>query len=791
MSDYLDPNNEELIKDFFIEAQMQVEQLEQNILSIENNPDDKDSIDEIFRAAHTLKGGAGTVQMVELASFTHIVEDLLDDIRAGLITITGEVVDSLLNSLDVIKLMLDARSEGSIYNEDISEIEDKLHSFKNGQTQQPAKEPVQEIKVETPQSPSTVSSNDSGSLSEYDVLELKNAAGERDLYEVVVKFDPENPMNSVGGIQVFTALKSIGEVLKTRPEFDILYDDNFVELVHYYVSTDESIEKVKGKSELADVTLSSSVSLLGEGVSAAPVTPEAPAPEPVVATPVVEEVAEVEEEVEVEQPEISEAPTVNAEEDKGRNSGKKSTSSQGSILRVDSRRIDEILNLVSEAVITKATFNQISNQFADSLNTFQNSETMYKDLLKRFFDSLPELLERFKRENTSSKEIKKYINDEFSSLYGVFDEFEQNLKTTVNLFRSTATNLGRTTGDLHESVLRVRMVPIGQVFSRFPRLVRDLSRKLDKTINLIIEGEDTELDKSVIEDLLDPLMHCVRNSIDHGIETRDERVAKGKSEDGHILLKAKNEGNMIVIEIADDGAGIDVNTVMAKAVKNGIIHENKNLTDLEAYNLIFEPGFSTAKSITDISGRGVGLDVVRRKIEKLNGSVSVWSEPGSGTRFTIKLPLTLAIIQGLLVRVGKEIFAIPITSVAESHRIKPEEIRFIDNYEVFNVREDVISLLRLNRLFRLPDDNSSEYKFVVIVGSGEKRMGLMVDSLIGEEDVVIKPLNDHYTSSPGIAGATILGDGTVSLIIDVSQLLELGLKNEVAERQQRDAKILG
>ncbi|HON13472.1 MAG TPA: chemotaxis protein CheW, partial [Treponema sp.] len=255
------------------------------------------------------------------------------------------------------------------------------------------------------------------------------------------------------------------------------------------------------------------------------------------------------------------------------------------------------------------------------------------------------------------------------------------------------------------------------------------------------------------------------------------------------LLKASNEGNMIIIEIADDGKGIDVEAVRAKAIERGLIHPNKELTDVEAFNLIFEPGFSTAKEITNISGRGVGLDVVRRQVEKLNGTVTVSSERGRGTRFTIKLPLTLAIIQGLLVRVGSEIYSIPITSVIESHRIKPSEIKMIDNYEVFNIRNDVISLLRLNRLFGIKTNEQREYNFVVIVGTAEKKMGLMVDSLIGEEDVVIKPLRDQFTNSPGIAGASILGDGSVSLIIDVSQLLELGLRKELEERRRREASI--
>jgi two-component system chemotaxis sensor kinase CheA len=371
----------------------------------------------------------------------------------------------------------------------------------------------------------------------------------------------------------------------------------------------------------------------------------------------------------------------------------------------------------------------------------------------------------------------------------LFDGFEDSIKSAVNQFKSTAANLARNTGDLHEGILRIRMVQINQIFSRFPRLVRDMSKKLGKNINLEILGEDTELDKSVIEELLDPLMHCVRNSLDHGIESPEVRAGANKKEDGQILLSARNEGNLIVIEISDDGAGIDVEVVRDKAIKRGVIHQSKNLSDLEAYNLIFEPGFSTAKTVTDISGRGVGLDVVRKQIEKLNGNVTVWSEKGVGSTFTIRLPLTLAIIQGLLVRVGSEVYAIPITSVAESHRVKQESINMIDGYEVFNVRNEVISLMRLGNIFRIPSTTETEYKFIVIVGSGDKKMGLMVDSLIGEEDVVIKPLLDKYTNSPGIAGATILGDGTVSLIIDVAQLLDLGVKKEQADRLARSTVV--
>jgi two-component system chemotaxis sensor kinase CheA len=462
--------------------------------------------------------------------------------------------------------------------------------------------------------------------------------------------------------------------------------------------------------------------------------------------------------------------------------------SQGSMLRVDSRRIDNLLNLVSETVINKATFNQISVRFAELMGSLQGSQARFRDGIKDLFDDLPNHLAAIEQ-GKSAKEIKKEIVEKFGFLYQVFDGFETDLKNDVAKFRSTAQNLGRITGELQEGVMRIRMVPISQIFSRFPRLVRDLTKSLNKKVNLVIEGEDTELDKSVVEDLLDPLMHSVRNALDHGVESPGERVAAGKSEEGTVILKASNEGNMIVIEISDDGKGIDIEAVRTKAIERGLIHPSKALTDIEAFALIFDAGFSTAKQITSISGRGVGLDVVKRQIEKLNGSVTVSSQVGEGSRFTIKLPLTLAIIQGLLVRVGRETYSIPITSVIESHRIKPADVRLIDNYEVFNIRNDVVALLRLNRLFRIPTNEQRDHHFVVIVGTSDKRVGLMVDSLIGEEDVVIKPLRDQFTQSPGIAGASILGDGSVCLIIDVSQLLELGLKRELEERRLLEAAI--
>jgi len=597
-------------------------------------------------------------------------------------------------------------------------------------------------------------------------------------------------MNTVGGIQVYAALKSLGTVLKTVPEFEKLYEDNFFPVVEYFLASTSNLDDLKRKVIIPDVSLGAEVSLVTRPSSA----PAAPAPAPKAAAPVAAPAAAAPAPVAAAAPvQAAAQPAAPAAQPKpaagnsaGSEDAKKAGKEAGSILRVDSKRIDDLLNLVSETVITKATFNQISSQFGELQTEFYTIENSYRERIKALFDSLPDYLENI-QEGKSVKDIRREIGESYGDIFSLFDGFDTSFKGAIGKFRSTSQNLGRITSELQEGVMRIRMVPISQIFSRFPRLVRDLSKSLDKKINLVIEGEETELDKSVIEDLLDPIMHSVRNSVDHGIESAEARIAAGKPEEGTVLLRAANEGNMIVIQISDDGKGIDVDAVRAKAVERGIINPNKMLTDVEAFNLIFDPGFSTAKQVTSISGRGVGLDVVRRSIEKLNGTVTVNSEKGKGTKFTIKLPLTLAIIQGLLVRVGPEIYSIPITSVIESLRIKPEDIRTIDNNEVFNIRSDVLSLLRLNRLFGIQTHEQQDYYFIVIVGTAEKKMGFMVDSLIGEEDVVIKPLRDQFTNSPGIAGASILGDGSVSLIIDVSQLLELGLKKEMENRRSRES----
>ena len=790
MSDYLDSTNEELLKDYFSESEMMVDNLESNILAIENDPNNHDAIDEIFRAAHTLKGNSATVEFSEIAHFAHTMEDLLDEVRSDKIKVTEDIVDTLLTALDVIKAMLEERKNGSVYGESVDEITAKIKGMISGggaapkasAPSAPAPQPAPSASV-----PASSESAPTVNLSEYELVELKQGceAGQQ-LWSVSVTFDESNPMNSVGGIQVFAALKACGTVLKTIPDFDALYEDEFHKDVVYFVATTNTAEQLEDTAFLDDVTLSVDAKNLTNAVASdSGATEAAVAPAPAPAAPQPAPVAEAPKPA-APQPAAApaaEAPKKEAPKPAAKTAPASGHAQQSTILRVDSKRVDNLMNLVSETVITKASFNQSQQQFADMLIQFQNLDSSYKEKIRRMFEQLPQYLEEIQN-GVAVKDIKANITNDFGDIATFFDAFENRFKDLNSKFHSSTQNLGRITGELQEGIMKIRMVPISQVFDRFPRVVRDLQKDLGKKVNLLLEGEDTELDKTVVDDLMDPIMHCVRNSVDHGIESPEKRKEAGKDETGTVLLKAANEGNSIVIDVVDDGGGINVEKVKAKAIDKGLIHPSKVLSDQEAAQLIFMPGFSTADKITNVSGRGVGLDVVKTMIEKLNGTIQVTSEHGKGSKFSIRLPLTLAIIQGLLVRVGREVYSIPIASVIESVRVKKSEINTIDNHEVLNVRNEVISVLRLSRLFNIRTNEDGDYCFVVIVGSQDKKIGVMVDNLIGEEDVVIKPLRDQFTQSPGISGASILGDGSVSLIIDVTQLLELGVRQEIQARQE-------
>ncbi|MBP7554286.1 MAG: chemotaxis protein CheA, partial [Spirochaetes bacterium] len=795
MSDFID---EGLLKDYFDEAYSQIDVMETNLLSLEKNTDDKESIDSIFRAAHTLKGGSATVQMDELTKFTHLLEDSMDEIRSGKVKVTPEIVDVLLDALDVIKNMVRMRSEGSVYDNDISSCVKGLSAISKGSVNAQIKTPQTKDSVKkTDKSAnesvvvekSNISDDEISNISEYDLLEINESNPDNlPLYKLIVSFDESNPMRTVGAIQVFTSLRDVALVIKTIPDFDDIYSEVFHKDVTYILASETSTDKLKEYATIPDTTTDIKIfPILRDGameVKSAKTNNAGKNDEKIKISEKDDDAIEIDKSTngpyttEVDAPANFEAVNNEIDESKSKERQKDKEAQKvvtTSVLRVESSRIDDLLNLVSEIVINKATFNQISAQFFENLEYLGFTLNDYKDKLKLFIEKTPDLINKMK-EGASYSQIKKEIQNEFSSLTNQFDSFTSLYKGAIDRFRSTAQNLDRISSSLQEGVMRVRMVQIKQIFTRFPRLVRDLGRDLRKEVELVVEGEDTEIDKAMIDDLIDPLIHIVRNSIDHGFETPEEREKAGKKNPAILKLSALNEGNLISITVVDDGKGINVEKVRKKAIEKGLITSDKTLRDQDAFNLIFEPGFSTADKVTSVSGRGVGLDVVKKNIEKLSGSIRVNSEQGKGTSFSIKLPLTLAIIQGLMIKVQEEVYALPISSVLESIRIKPEDIKMIDNYEVINVRDDVLSLLRLNRLFKIDDNKEAEFFFVVIVGAGDKKIGLLVDSLIGEEDIVIKPLKDKYTTTPGIAGATILGDGTVSLILDVSQLIDLGLK---------------
>ncbi|SCW26962.1 two-component system, chemotaxis family, sensor kinase CheA [Borreliella japonica] len=855
----LDLENEELLGVFFEEAQNLVDILEENIMSLEDDPNNSDTIDEIFRAAHTLKGSSASLDMMELSDFTHIVEDVFDAIRDGRININNDLVDLLLNSLDIIKEMLALRLDGKVYLDDISDLKSKLNQFlviddqicikifdenstknnfclskldleeikeglgigqkvlrisvifnanndsevENGGLKIfnilknlgsvlhtiPKYERIIEDKFLTRvdyyliysdiegvkkslDSSNLIASylvdefnvkeeleklvdrkikdidlytnsilNDSFDFAESEISDLLLEIGNQKLFKVRLDFIKDNPMATISGFQMLQALKSLGKIFKSLPDSSELLSDKFFDFVTYYLISDVSSDSIAKKINLSDVVSH----------------------------------------FEIEKIDLESLKSISLKENdemsfKVNKGIKKNNPININLIRIDSKKIDYILNLVSEAVISKSSYNQINSEMITLFYNF-NYFYDYQESFQRNF--LIDLKIIFKDagltlEDEIEAHINSFMNFKMEKSLNDMSELRNSFFRLLQNFKMTSGRLSRIITDLHESVLKTRMLPISNIFSRFTRVVRDLSKKLNKIVNLKMEGEETELDKSVIDDLVDPLMHCVRNSMDHGLETVEERVKKGKSKAGTIILRARNEGNVISIEIEDDGIGIDPKIIKRKLIEKGIIKEDAIYSDSELINLIFAPGFSTAVQVTDLSGRGVGLDVVKKSIEKLNGTILVESEIGLGTIFKIKLPLTLVIIQGLLVKSGPETYVIPLNNVLETHRITEHDIKLLENYhEVYNLRDEIISVLRLDKLFNITGDDSLIEKFLIVVNTNNIKTAIVVDSILGEEDFVVKPIKDKFSSSAGVVGATTLGNGKVVLIIDVFKLFDL------------------
>ncbi|WP_120801409.1 chemotaxis histidine kinase/response regulator CheAY2 [Helicobacter pylori] len=656
---------QEIMEDFLIEAFEMNEQLDQDLVELEHNPEDLNLLNRIFRVAHTIKGSSSFLNLNILTHLTHNMEDVLNRARKGEIKITPDIMDVVLCSIDLMKtLLVTIRDTGSDTNNGKeNEIEEavkqlqaitsqNLESAKEGTKEAPKKESQEEAKKEN--------------IKENQENKAKAPTAENSASDNPLADEPDLDYTNMSAEEVEAEIERL---LNKRQEAD-------------KERRAQKKQEAKPKQEVAPQTE------ISKTETPKTETPKAP------------------------KTEIKTKAKADTEENKAPSIGVEQT------VRVDVRRLDHLMNLIGELVLGKNRLIRI-----------------YSDVEERYDG------EKFLEE----------LNQVVSSISAV-------------------------TTDLQLAVMKTRMQPVGKVFNKFPRMVRDLSRELGKSIELIIEGEETELDKSIVEEIGDPLIHIIRNSCDHGIEPLEERRRLNKPETGKVQLSAYNEGNHIVIKISDDGKGLDPVMLKEKAIEKGVISERdaEGMSDREAFNLIFKPGFSTAKVVSNVSGRGVGMDVVKTNIEKLNGIIEIDSEVGVGTTQKLKIPLTLAIIQALLVGVQEEYYAIPLSSVLETVRISQDEIYTVDGKSVLRLRDEVLSLVRLSDIFKVDailESNSDVY--VVIIGLADQKIGVIVDYLIGQEEVVIKSLGYYLKNTRGIAGATVRGDGKITLIVDVGAMMDM------------------
>jgi len=644
---------QEILQDFLVESFELVEKLDEDLVELENTPEDLELLNGIFRVAHTVKGASSFLNFDVLTHLTHHMEDVLNKARHGDLIITPDIMDVVLESIDLMKALLNTiRDTSADAGIDVSACVARLDKISGGDGEVAA---VESLATPVEEEPAVEEELDFDSMSDEDVeAEIERLLNQRQ-------------------------------------------DEDKAKRAAKIASGEKVPEVPPAPSEEEQKETSS---------SATPPPPPPPAP-------------------------VKPVPVPPSSDAKAAAPAKKAPAIVEQTIRVDVKRLDHLMNLIGELVLAK------------------------NRLIK--------------------------INDDVEERYEG-EEFLEELNQVVSIVSLVTT-------DLQIAVMKTRMLPIGKVFNKFPRMIRDLTRELNKKIELEISGEETELDKSIVEEIGDPLVHIIRNSCDHGVEMPDIRVAAGKNETGTIKLKAYNEGNAIVIQIDDDGKGLDIDMLKNKSLEKGIITEKESdtMSDKEAFALIFKPGFSTAAAVTNVSGRGVGMDVVKTNIEKLNGIIDIDSELGQGTSIKLKIPLTLAIIQALLVGVQEEYYAIPLASVLETVRISQDEIYTVENRSVMRLREEVLSLVHIGDIFevdRILDAN--EYAYVVVLGLGAQKIGLIVDSLVGQEEIVIKSLGDYLKGIEGIAGATIRGDGGVTLIVDVVALMQMakGVKATVATQAQ-------
>ena len=692
---------------FIDETKEHLQTLSDQLMILEQEPENMDTINEIFRAAHSLKGMAGTMGYKRMQRLTHDMENVFQEIRSGNMKVQPELVDVLFRGLDALEgylaNILESADEGTEENEDIINTLNEIVEKGTGKASQtPAAASQETPKQEETAVPAGGALYESITISDYEINTFEKAKEQNlNILGITVYLEESCLLKAARAFLVFKALEELGEVMKAVPDVQDIEDEKFDMNFSLVYFTKESPEKIKAAIE--------NVSEVKEAIVGEFKLPESGADKS-------EEKTSQEEEKKKEKP-AKQASATAVENEPKKEAAKKSEKKNvkpavGRTVRVDIEKLDVLMNLVSELIIAKNGLVSISSN----------------------------------AQNTRS---------------------DNSFNEQIEYLESVTTNL-------HESVMKVRMVPIESVVNRFPRMIRDLSKKLDKKMELHMSGEDTELDRTVIDEIGDPLQHLLRNSADHGLESNEERLALGKSEVGNIWLNAYQDGNNVNIEVRDDGAGINIEKVKNKALEKGTItpEQAEVMTDKEIIDLLFQPSFSTAEKITDISGRGVGLDVVKTKIEGLGGNIECRSVEGEGSSFIIHLPLTLAIIQALMVELGDEKYAIPLGSIQTIEDVAISDIKYVQTKEVINLRGTVIPLIRLDQILDVESTlEDSESLTVVIVKKGDKQAGLVVDNLIGQQEVVIKSIGSYINCSKIISGATILGDGEIALILEVNTLV--------------------
>jgi len=690
---------------FIDESEEHLQTLSDCIMVLEKEPDNKDTINEVFRAAHSLKGMAGTMGFKRMQHLTHDMENVFQEVRSDRVKVTSGMIDLLFKCLDALEGYLDniksTSDEGTEDNEVIiKELNDFIAKV-DGEAEAENKE-VSEVKEAAPAATQEEKEGQEKiELTEEEKKAIREAESNgQHIYAMTVRIQKDCLLKAARAFLVFKAVEDFGQILVYRPSSQDIEDEKFELDFSFFLASEEETDKIvaaaKAVSEIEKVDAEEIH--LDEYLKEAAAQEEQQAKE--AATEQKEAPAEVPKTAEKKAPAAAAKKQTNAKPVTGRT------------VRVDIEKLDALMNQVSELIIAKNSLVSIS-----------------------------------------SNESGEYQNQSFH------EQIEY---------------LERITTNLHESVMKVRMVPIESVVNKFPRMIRDLSRKLGKKMELYMTGEDTELDRTVVDQIGDPLQHLLRNSADHGLEDNATRVERGKPEVGSIFLKAFQEGNNVIIEVGDDGNGIDVAAVRDKAVERGVItaEQAENMSQKEIINLLFLPSFSMAKKITDISGRGVGLDVVKSNIEALGGDVEVRTKLGEGTTFIVRLPLTLAIIQALMVEIRDEKYAIALGSIANIESIPVNEIKYVQAQEVIHLRGAVIPLIRLDQVLDMEEKQEEpENLTVVIVKKGDSLAGLVVDNLIGQQEIVIKSLGKYITNNKIISGATILGDGEVALILDVNTLM--------------------